>query len=200
MTLIELCVGIVVTGIAAAAGYATFSSIIDNRERARESMSAMQHAASTRSMLASWFASARYVRDSIAVPSVSGIGTLEMDDDIRFITTAATPLGSQQTQIWLYIDRDPFTIEEGLVAEFTALNQPIDSTLMVVVSKKMEINSGITGLEVNLLDPTTRLWVPRSDIGRAAPLGLYVALYPAWRDTLPALLRMPFMYSLGNTR
>jgi hypothetical protein len=100
----------------------------------------------------------------------------------------------------MYIDRDPFTPEEGLVAEFTALNQPVDSVLMVVVSKKMEISARIMGLEVQLLDPTTRLWVSPLDVGTSAPTGLRVVLHPAWNDSLPPLLRLPFIYPMGTTR
>ncbi len=201
MTLIELMVGIVITGIATAAGYAAFSSILDNRERAKVSTTEVQKAASMRLLLASWFANSRIVRDSgTTVPTTTGIGATEPSDEVKFITTAPTPLGSQSTQVWMYIDRDPFTPESGLVAELTSLNQAVDSILMIVVSKKVELSPEVQGLEVLLLDPTTRLWVSRFDIGTAVPLGLQVVLHPAWRDSLPPLLRIPFVYPLGTTR
>jgi type II secretory pathway pseudopilin PulG len=200
MTLMELMAGIVITAIATAAGFGTFSAIIDSRERATASTLEAQSAASNRNLLASWFAAGRYVRDSgSALPTMS-IGSAEADDAIRIITTAPTPLVSQQTQIYLYIDRDPFTPENGLVAEFTALNQPIDSVLMMVVSKKMEINPRVMGMEVTLLDPTTREWVSQFELPTGTPLGMSITLYPEWRDTLPALLRIPFVYPLGTTR
>jgi Tfp pilus assembly protein PilE len=200
MTLMELMVGIVITGIATAAGYAAFSSIVENRERAQASTVAVQRAASTRFMLASWFAQGRVLRDSGSVPSFSNIGSTEPSDELRLITTAPTPLGSQQTEVYMYIDRDPFTPEEGLVAEFTALNQPVDSVLLYVVSKKMEIDRSVMGLEVTLLDPATRLWVTQLDLGTGTPIGLHVSLYSSWGDTLPALLRIPFVYPQGTTR
>jgi hypothetical protein len=201
MTLIELLVGIVVTAIATTAGYAAFSSIVENRRSAGDVLRELQSAASTRNLLASWFEAGRVLRDTgTAMPRVTGIGATEPDDILRLVTTAPTPLGSQQTQIYMYIDRDPFTPEEGLVAEFTALNQPVDSVLMVVVSKKMEISRQIMGLEVLLLDQATRLWVSPTDGATNTPIGLLVQLHPAWNDSLPPLLRLPFVYPMGTTR
>ena len=201
MTLMELIVGIVITGFATAAGYAAFTSIVENREKATTMTNAIQRAASTRNLLSNWFANARYLRDSgSTIPNFSSIGSTEPSDELRIITTAPTPLGSQQTQIYMYIDRDPFTTEHGLVAEFTALNQPVDSILQIVVSKKMEIDPTVMGLEVKLLDPTTRLWVTQFELGTGTPIGLSVALHPEWRDSLPSLLRLPFVYPQGTTR
>src|SRR5690606_30844605 len=132
---------------------------------ARASTMEVQRAASTRMLLSSWFANSRILRDSgSTLPSVGGLGSTEPSDELRIVTGAATPLGSQQTQIYLYIDRDDFTPETGLVAEFTSLNQPVDSVLQYVVSKKMEIDPTVMGLEVTLLDPTTRLWVAALDL------------------------------------
>jgi type II secretory pathway pseudopilin PulG len=197
----ELMVGIVITGVATAAGFAAFSSIVDNRERAREATRAVQRAASSRLMLASWFANARVLRDSgSTVPNFSSIGSTQPSDELRFVTTAPTPLGSQQTQVYMYIDRDPFTPENGLVAEFTALNQPVDSILQYVVSKKMEIEPTVMGLEVQLLDPSTKLWLTPFDLGTTTPIGLRVTLHADWGDTLPPLMRLPFVYPQGATR
>ena len=88
----------------------------------------------------------------------------------------------------------------GLVAELTSLNQGIDSLLQIVVSKRVELSQQVNGMEVFLLNPTTRQWVTRFEIGTAAPLALQVILHPAWRDSLPPLLQLPFTYPLGTTR
>lgn len=161
----------------------------------------VQRAASMRALLASWLSNATIVRDTgLAFPAASTIGASEPDDYLTFVTWGPTPLGSQQTQIRMYIDRDSFTPEEGLVAELTALNQPVDSNLMIVVSRKMELDPNVMGLEVSMLDPSTRLWMKQIDMGNVQPIGLLVQLYPAYNGYLHQLLQMPFVYPVGTSR
>src|SRR4051794_33331012 len=67
MTLMELVVAIALTGMMAAAGAATFSSIIDHRRVIRESTVQTERAAALREMLRTWIAAS-----SILLPQGGG--------------------------------------------------------------------------------------------------------------------------------
>src|SRR5262245_49219277 len=54
MTLMELVIGLAITGIMAAAGVAAFGSIIDHRRIIREASSATERAAALRETIRSW--------------------------------------------------------------------------------------------------------------------------------------------------
>jgi type II secretory pathway pseudopilin PulG len=203
-TLVELVVGLTITGLLTAAGYATFTSIIDHRERVRETTQVTADAASVRSLLNSWLATALILADSVAVPSFNMPGLGEADDRIRFVTTAATPLGLNETVVLLYIDRDPDSVTDGLVAELRPSGAvPVATTAAdgtAILPRVFEIDPQVRGLAVEYLDRTTRMWLPAASAAIQQSLAVRITLSGSLQDTIPALLQLPFEIRRSNQR
>ena len=120
LTLLELVVGILITSIAVAGGYASFAALIDHRGRVEAATDRVVRGNSTRTQLATWLASAKLSPEKLE-PTFRGLdGSLDRrpDDVLEFETTAPT-LDAAVIRIRIAIDRDPDTPETGLVAELT---------------------------------------------------------------------------------
>jgi prepilin-type N-terminal cleavage/methylation domain-containing protein len=105
MTLVELMVALVITGMALAAGYAALSTIIDRRMKTDTAMTDVARAAAVRRTIVDWLDHAQ-LRFTTGVPrslSSLGSGLDQGDDELRFITTAPTPLHSDSTIVRIYV-------------------------------------------------------------------------------------------------
>src|ERR1043165_5223068 len=113
----------------AAAGAATFASIIDHRRVIRESTVATERAAALRELLRTWIVSSSiqiqqgggprgFTSAARPAPPTSGTGAvtaaLAAGDEITFTTSALTPTPSSNTRVRLFVDGDPNTPETGL--------------------------------------------------------------------------------------
>ena len=191
MTLMELVIALTITGMIAAMAAATFDTVIESRARARETADAVTRSAATRALLTSWLASGDFASDANRLPSMATVD-LGVDDDALVVTaTSPTPTGYNRTTVHLFVDRDDETPEQGLVAEM----QPVDGTAMV----RTQLDSTVNGLRVEYLDGTTNRWVPRREGVVRSPLALRMTLSARAPDTLPSLLRLPFVQA-GMTR
>ena len=110
MTLLELLVAIVVTGIALAAGYTALSTIIDRRMQARASVEQVTRAAAIRRTIIDWIQHGQLqLATSSAIPS-EGMTDADLglngggNDQLRFITTAPTPFRHDSTVVELYVN------------------------------------------------------------------------------------------------
>jgi prepilin-type N-terminal cleavage/methylation domain-containing protein len=185
MTLMELVIALMITGMIAAIGAAAFNSVLDNRARAKEMANAVTSAAATRALIVSWLSSGAFSSDAERPPTMTSLN-LNQDDDALVVTVnTPTPIGYTQAVVHMYIDRDDETPEHGLVAEMQALEAPT-STLTV-------LDSTVTGLLVEYLDQQTNRWVPRKEAVVRFPLAVRMTLSVEAPDTLPPLLRLPFI-------
>ena len=64
MTLMELVIALLITGMIAAIGAGAFTAVLDNRAAAKEATDAVTRAAATRALLVSWLSSARFSSDA----------------------------------------------------------------------------------------------------------------------------------------
>jgi prepilin-type N-terminal cleavage/methylation domain-containing protein len=194
MTLLELVVGLTITGIALAAGYAALSSALDHRQRATEVTGAVARAAAVRRTLVSWLSGARLTVDE-GGPEFRGIDGLHgglPDDELSFLTTTPTEVSPSQTLVRLYVDRDERTPERGLVAELGEWrgSAPV----------RMEIDPRAHGLELRYLSSLSREqhWLPSWISASVLPAGLEMVVTAPPADTLPPLLGLPFLVPLGT--
>jgi type II secretory pathway pseudopilin PulG len=107
MTLIELLVAIVITGMTLAAGYGALTTIIDRREQAQTAMLDLTRAVTLRNTLIDWLSHATLqlpTQGGAQAPDALSSMSLSMngdDEELRFITTAQTPLHRDSTIVVL---------------------------------------------------------------------------------------------------
>jgi prepilin-type N-terminal cleavage/methylation domain-containing protein len=191
MTLMELVIALLITGMVAAIGAAAFNSVLDNRASARTATNAVTHAAATRALLVSWMSSARFSSDAQRPPTATSLNLDEDDDALVVFVNTPTPIDYTEAVVHLFIDRDDETPERGLVAEM----QSIEAATMV----RTELDSTVTGLLVEYLDPQMNRWVPRKQGVVRMPLAVRMTLSARAPDTLPPLLRIPFVQAVPRT-
>jgi len=137
LTLIELVVALTISSLAMAAGYGALGAIVDHRRRVEEASAAVARAAAERGLVESWLAGAHLTVEEggPAFRGLDGVSGDSADDELTVLTTTPTPLGTGETIVRLYVDRDERTPERGLTAAFaewrgTAVGRlEIDDTL-----------------------------------------------------------------------
>ena len=198
MTLVELIVALVVTGMVAAIGASTFSTVVDSRTRTRDVAYAVTNAAATRSVLVSWLSSGRVSSIAERPPAATGLNLADDDDALLVVATTSTPLNSGETVVHLYIDRDEETPERGLVAELESLDLASDE-VQRTVNRIVQLDSSVTGLLVEYLDGEARRWIPRKEAVTRSPIAVRMTLSASAPDTLPALLRLPIVQPMPRS-
>jgi hypothetical protein len=193
MTLLELIVGLSITGMSVTVGYGAVATLITNGDRAGQELDATLHAAAQRRALTQWLSGARLMIDesSPTFRGLDGVDQHRPSDDLSFLTTSPTPLGLGNTVVRLYVDRDTLTPERGLVAEF--------SRWPGVLQQRMEIDPRVDGLDCRYF---TRMlneaeWLPSWISNTILPGAVEVQLLPAPNDSLPQLLSLPLVVATG---
>lgn len=214
MTLMELVIGLAITGMMAAAGAGAFTSIIAHRRIIRDASVDTERAAAFREMLETWINAGtvqiqrgggprgltRGVGGGLA--SVSGRGGITSNtaavsaataigDEITFTTTALNPAFTANVRIRLYIDGDDNTPERGLTMEYQPnLQQPLVRRML---------DSTIDTLKVEFLDPRTDRWVRASEAATiTTQTAVRMTLLPGEKHTIPAILQVPMIFMIGT--
>ena len=195
LTLVELLVALAVTGSTVGVGYATLSALADQRERVHGSSVATVRAASVRRQIVAWIEGAWVGADATPAFRLSDHVTRgRADDELVFVTTAATPLGRGDVVVRLFVDRDARTPERGLVAEFIEQYGPR--------AARLELDSTVVALDIRCITDTRgprerlRTWLSVAML----PLGVDVRLASAPADRLAPLLRLPITVALQGGR
>lgn len=208
MTLMELIVGLVITGVMAMLGTATFGSIIDHRRIIQQSTVEMERAASLREMLRLWFVSGtvaiqqgggprggRGAATSSATSSMSSTtpaitAAASSGDEITFTTSAPNPAMAPSVRIRLFIDADDATPEKGLTIEYqTSTQTPL---------QRKQLDSTIGSMTVEFLDARTHRWFPSSEASTISPSAVRVSLFPPDGQQLPAILQLPIIFQIAG--
>ena len=213
MTLMELVIGLAITGMMAAAGAGAFASIIDHKRVIREANATTERASALRETIRSWALSGT-VRIMIgggprgltsgagrsAGPRSSDLGALQLsnvtpaqaigDEFTIGSVTAMNPAFQSGVTIRLYIDGDNNTPEHGLSMEY----RPTNNQGLV---RKM-IDSTIDSLRVEILDGRTGRWIASS---QAATIGnmraVRVTLVPNPKIPYSPILLEPMIFTNG---
>jgi hypothetical protein len=192
VTLLELVVGLTVTGLTVSAGYAAFGSMMDHRSAAQEQVDRVTRAADARRTVVGWLEGARLTVDQNG-PQFRGLDGVYQgvpDDDLSFLTASPGATRSGEAVVRLFIDRDSLTPEQGLTAELSGS------------AGRIEIEPRAAGLDFRY--STSALgkieWLPSWISSTVLPLAVELTLQPRDGDTLPPLLRLPVIVPLGNGR
>jgi prepilin-type N-terminal cleavage/methylation domain-containing protein len=196
MTLLELVVGLTVTGLVLSAGYAAFSSVTDHHARAEAATSAVSRAAAARRTLSRWLEGARLTVEDGGPPfqGLDGFHDGLPDDELTFLTVTGGHPGVMETVLRLYVDRDSATPERGLSAE---LSEWRGTTL-----RRIEVEPAAISLDFRYF---TRMlghgeWLASWISSTVLPAGVELRLGAVKGDSLPALLRLPVAVPLGSRR
>lgn len=189
MTLLELVVGVTVTGLAFSAGFGALGVLGDRRERLEASMNAAASAATVRADIIAWLADCRLVAEE-GGPNFRGLDGVRAgipNDDVTCLTTAPTPLGAGETIVRLHVDRDTATVERGLTAAFTEWRGSAVT--------RIPLEPSVVGMDARFLSGVLgrRTWIPSWVSSSLLPAGIEIRLLTAPSDTLAPLLRVPIV-------
>lgn len=187
MTLLELVIGITITGLALSAGFGALAALGDRRRQMDAAMDVVTHAATLRADLASWMGGAHLLAEE-GGPNFRGLDGAEgrlPDDELTFLTTAPTPLGTGETIVRLYVDRDSVTAEQGLMAAFAEWRG--------TESARLELEPHVVGIDAQYLSGVLGrpAWLSSWISSTLLPAGIELSFVGAAGDTLPPLLRLP---------
>jgi type II secretory pathway pseudopilin PulG len=195
MTLLELLIGIVITGAAVAAGYATFSTLVDQQQRAKFVIDDVARGAAIRRALVGWIQNGRVQLGSGNVPRGGlNLGMQSARDELRVFAVTPTPIGSMAV-ITLFVNTNDATLPPGLVAQFTMPfnNFPDSATI--------SIDSTVTGMRVEYLTEqlNVRQWYTADELGEATVRPLAVRLWFLSNDPrqLTPLMHLPLTVPLS---
>ena len=209
MTLMELVIGLAITGMMATAGAAAFTSIVDHRETVKKANAATERASALREMIRSWILNG-FVRVDIgggprglsragqATRVTMRTGNTVVDltpaknsgDQVTIVTSAVNPSMMPNLSIRLYIDVDDNTPEKGLTMEY----QPNPQSSL---TRRM-LDSTITTLTLEYLDGRMQRWLESS---QAATIGNVRAtrISFASSDTSVASRLLSIPITVGNS-
>jgi len=209
MTLMELVIGLAITGMMATAGAVAFGSIIDHRRVVRTASVTTERAAALRDMLRGWINAGsiqiqqgggpRGLTRAAVAPGRGGGGGGAMNvanvsaaqasgDELTFTTSEINPSLLPNVRIRLYVDGDANTPEKGLTIEY----QP---NLQMPLVRKM-LDSTIDTLRVEFLDRRTNRWIGASQSATITPRAVRLTLLSSL-TTLPPILELPMIFPMG---
>lgn len=208
MTLMELVIGLAITGLMATAGARAFTSIVDHRATVRQANAATERAAAMREMIRSWALNGSIRLDVgggprglnsglsrvLAVRSGSVIDLTpakNVGDQVTIVTSAENPAMLPNAALRLYIDADENTPEKGLTIEY----QPNPRSSLV----RRMLDSTITGLVLEYLDGRTQRWIPASQAATISNIrGTRISFVPS-DSNAARLLTLPITFPPTET-
>lgn len=215
MTMMELIVGLVLTGVIAAVGATAFYSIIDHRRVVLEASVETERASALRDLLRTWIGSGTIQiqtggaqggrggaqiggRVSVTAATIGGTqqptitAAATTGDELTFVTSAMTPAMTPNTRVRLFVDGDPATPEVGLTIEYQA------STATPL--QRRQLDSTIVAMTVEFLDGTMNRWVPYSEAATIRPIAARLYFPPVENWYVPELLQVPMHFVLQQTQ
>jgi len=212
MTLMELVIGLAITGMMALVGGSAFSSIIDHKKTIREASVTTERAATLRETIRSWGLSGNVrlligggprglTRGIGATTPNTGRGATNnfqasaqakaIGDEITFGgVTAINPAMQPGVTIRLYIDGDENTVEHGLTMEYQPNgNQPLQRRML---------DTTIDSLHVDYLDGSTGRWIGASQAATIGQLrAIRLSFVPNPRIPFSPILLEPLIFTNG---
>jgi len=204
MTLMELVVGLVITGMMAVAGTAAFTSIIDHRRTVRDASVADERASALRSMVRSWIVAGNVQIQQGGGPRLGRAAASAMSqastsaakaagDEVTFTTNAPNPAMLPNVRMRLFVDADAGTPEHGLTIEW----QPNTASPL----QRRMLDSTIDSLVVEFLDSRTNRWYESTQAAPINPRAVRVTMLATQQNPyqIPRLLTVPMTLVVGTT-
>jgi prepilin-type N-terminal cleavage/methylation domain-containing protein len=215
MTLMELVVALVITGMMAVMGSATLASLVDHRRVILASTGELERASALRDQLRTWMlsgtvqivtggatrgmgrAGASAAAPPISTPTIaSGVpgsaitAAVAAGDEITFVTTAPNPADAPSVRMRLFIDGDASTPETGLTLEYQA------STATPL--QRIQLEGSIGMLKVEFLDQRTNQWLESTQAAAITPIAVRLSMQPYEGGRLPGILELPLIFPMGT--
>jgi len=193
-TLVEVLIGLLVASIALAAGFGALAAVGDNAGRADTMTAESLDGAARRAMLIDLLEGARLRHGGERFQGLSADLLGLPSDELILPTTGRTGLPISPVIARLYVDTDPATPEEGLVAE--VVGRVGDEPVYLPIAPEA---SRITA-RYGVIGPTGLWgWSPDWTVNRM-PDAIELVIEPAPGKTLPPLLAYPIRVRLEAAR
>ena len=196
-TLLELVIALSISAIAVTAGYGAFAFLVDQRGVTEGATRETMRAWGTRETLTEWLAGARLDPQGALATEFKGLrGTHNnlADDELTFLTTAATVLGDGESIVHLYIARDAGGASRGLAADLELWHGARRTTVL--------LDSTVAGLELAYRSSvfTAPAWSSSWASNTVLPSGVRLTMLAARGDSLRPLMRAPLVVALEGGR
>ncbi len=222
MTLIELVIGLVITGAMASIGAATFGSLIDHRAVIMDATVEAERAVALRTMLHTWIESGTIVQqlqNATLMISRGGSVTIRRTRTARSGPTSITNPAARVSEtgvVSALSTGDELTFQTNALPD--AASNEVNVRLFVdgdsntpehgltieyrisnqsPLQRRM-LDSTITGMTVEYLDATTRRWIPASQPGSSTRAAVRVFFTVDASLPQPRLLQLPLLFVLPN--
>jgi prepilin-type N-terminal cleavage/methylation domain-containing protein len=209
MTLMELVIGLAITGMAAAAGAAAFGSIIDHRKIIKDANVSAERASALRETIRDWVAGGNLYFQSgggprgmqarnVAAPrGAANLGNSlaqvtpaqAAGDEVQFTTNALNPSLQGSARIRLYVDADVNTPEKGLTIEVLPSGRP-------PMMRRM-LDSTIDTLIVEMRDFRTGRWFPSSQVATISPTDVRITMRSSFEHS--PIISVPIIFNVTST-
>lgn len=221
MTLMELTIALVITGLMATAGAETFRSIISRQEELVRATRATERAAALRAMIHSWLVSGEVMISSGGVPQGGGRSGGLGGAVGRSATSSATQTpgggtaggtGQGVTAALAVGDELDFTTRapnpaDALQARMRLFIDGDPSTAETGLTleyqastqaplERIELEPAVDSMVVEYLDTRTNLWYPASEAATIQPRALRLTLLST-TVALPGILTLPMIIPMG---
>jgi hypothetical protein len=215
MTLMELVVALVITGLMAVMGASTIASLIDHRRVILGSTGELERASALRDQLRTWMLSgqvqivtggatrgigragaAAISTPAIAQPSTANgmanagvTSAVAAGDEITFVTTAPNPANAPSVRMRLFIDGDANTPETGLTLEYQASN--------ATPLQRIQLEPTIGVLTVEFLDQRTNKWIESTQVATITPTAVRITMQSYDDGRIPGILQLPMIFPMA---
>jgi hypothetical protein len=156
---------------------------------------AVASSAAKRRMLIGWLRGARLnIAGDATFEGLPGVDDYRSDDALSFVTNAPTPIGTNETIVRVYIDRDDKTPEQGLAV--------VLSDRKGGPARRIEIEPSATGLQIRYLSGLfgNRAWLESWVSTTVLPSAAMLTISSEQPDSLPPLLRPAIVVPLGSVQ
>lgn len=192
MTLIEVTVALTLVAVAVTGGYQLYEIAQRVTERVDASLTALSAESAVRAAITSW------LRHPVMGTDGDGLHGFDQswqgvdDDRLQLSVRSPVPGVTGVARLELFVDRDPATPEEGLVAALASRSggRPLTIVLLPAVGR-LDLRFRAPGVEEELSS-----WQSVS----LAPRSIVVDLGPRPGLRLPPLLSRPWIVTVGDAR
>lgn len=196
-TLLEMVVALAAAGTALAFGSASFGLTVDRMETTKTRVDRDLTAAELRSRVTDWIAGASLDSDDDRRGSFFGIdATVDgiPDDMLILPTRSRSPIGEDETDLRLFIDRDAETPEAGLVVEF---QEPVERRTV-----RLELDPTAVGLDLQYRSAMTGpgRWLASWISSSVLPRGVAVRITHHPSSSPHPLRRLPLRIPIERGR
>jgi prepilin-type N-terminal cleavage/methylation domain-containing protein len=210
MTLMELVIGLAITGMMATAGAVAFGAIIDHRRVIQRASVETERSAALRDMVRGWILAGNIQIQQGGGPrglnrgvgaaagaagrAAGGMNSMQAvsaaaarGDEITFTTSDINPSFLPNVRIRLYVDADDNTPEKGLTIEY----QPNAQQPLV----RRMLDSTIDTLHVDFLDNRTKRWIESTQGATIQPIAARLT-FASGVARLPPILQIPMIFAM----